>query len=63
MHVQSHMCCMEYLCVCSQLFEISDVVLVDPKSDVGSVNERHISAVFSSNASGLEVCKAVTCLP
>jgi hypothetical protein len=38
-----------------QLFEVSDVVVMDSRSDVGARNERHISALFSSHVSGLEV--------
>jgi len=38
-----------------KLFEISDVVLVDPSADVGARNNRYLAAVFSSHSSGFEV--------
>eukprot|EP00892_Ulva_mutabilis_P000903 jgi/Ulvmu1/10813/UM069_0049.1 len=38
-----------------QLFEISDVVLLDPAKDVGARNERRLVAVNVNNSSGFEV--------
>jgi len=38
-----------------KLFEISDVVLIDPKVDTGTRNERHMTAVFYNKTPGFEV--------
>lgn len=58
-----------------QLFEVSDVVLLDSSVDVGASNQRHICALFCDQTSGFEVsvvddvggfllmrCLAVQCL-
>jgi phenylalanyl-tRNA synthetase beta chain len=38
-----------------KLFEISDVLLLDPAADVGAVNKRRLAAVYMGPTSGLEV--------
>lgn len=38
-----------------KLFELSDVVLLDPSSEVGAKNERHLMALFCDDHSGFEV--------
>lgn len=38
-----------------KLFEISDVVLLDPKSEVGARNERRLAAVNCNKSAGFEV--------
>ena len=38
-----------------QLFELSDVVLLDPSKDVGAKNERHLAALYCNVNSGFEV--------
>mmetsp|Transcript_24182 Transcript_24182/g.60799 ORF Transcript_24182/g.60799 Transcript_24182/m.60799 type:complete len:593 (+) Transcript_24182:1407-3185(+) len=38
-----------------KLFEITDVVLKDPTSDVGACNRRHLIAMYGGNTSGFEV--------
>mmetsp|Transcript_46770 Transcript_46770/g.113932 ORF Transcript_46770/g.113932 Transcript_46770/m.113932 type:complete len:592 (+) Transcript_46770:58-1833(+) len=38
-----------------KLFEITDVVLKDPESDVGASNRRHLVAMYGGNTSGFEV--------
>lgn len=39
----------------SQLFEISDVVLLDDQNEVGARNERRLVALHSNLTSGFEV--------
>lgn len=43
-----------------RLFEISDVVLMDDKDDIGARNERHIVALYSSLTSGFEIIHGLT---
>ncbi|KAJ1368453.1 Phenylalanine--tRNA ligase beta subunit [Parelaphostrongylus tenuis] len=38
-----------------KLFELQDVVLRDPKSDVGARNERRLAAVFYNKTAGFEI--------
>ncbi|KAH7432713.1 hypothetical protein KP509_07G036000 [Ceratopteris richardii] len=38
-----------------KLFELSDVVILDPKKDVGARNERHLTALYCNANSGFEV--------
>lgn len=38
-----------------KLFEISDVVILDPTKDTGARNERHLSAVYYNKSPGFEV--------
>lgn len=38
-----------------KIFQVADVVLLDPKHEVGARNERHLSAVFCNSTSGFEV--------
>ena len=38
-----------------QLFELSDVVLIDSTKDVGAKNERHLAALYCNVNSGFEV--------
>lgn len=38
-----------------KLFEVGDVVLLDPQSDVGARNRRQFAAAFSSKVSGFEI--------
>ncbi|KAK6627846.1 hypothetical protein RUM44_010325 [Polyplax serrata] len=38
-----------------KIFEVSDVVLADPKAEVGAKNERHLCAVFCNKTSGFEI--------
>uniref|UniRef100_A0A6U2AIS2 phenylalanine--tRNA ligase n=2 Tax=Hemiselmis andersenii TaxID=464988 RepID=A0A6U2AIS2_HEMAN len=38
-----------------KLFEITDVVLKDPTTDVGACNRRHLIAMYGGNTSGFEV--------
>lgn len=38
-----------------KIFEISDVVLADEKSEVGARNERHLCAVYYNKTSGFEI--------
>lgn len=38
-----------------KLFEVSDVVQVDPEVDVGARNERHICAVYYNKSPGFEI--------
>lgn len=38
-----------------KLFEISDVVLLDPATDVGARNVRRLSAVYTGNTDGFEI--------
>mmetsp|Transcript_28727 Transcript_28727/g.45047 ORF Transcript_28727/g.45047 Transcript_28727/m.45047 type:complete len:618 (+) Transcript_28727:338-2191(+) len=38
-----------------KLFEITDVVLKNPESDVGASNRRHLSAIYGGTTSGFEV--------
>ncbi|XP_024526452.1 phenylalanine--tRNA ligase beta subunit, cytoplasmic isoform X1 [Selaginella moellendorffii] len=38
-----------------KVFEISDVVLLDPSKDVGAANSRHLAALYCSTTSGFEI--------
>jgi phenylalanyl-tRNA synthetase beta chain len=38
-----------------KLFEVSDVLLLDPSTDVGARNERHLAGVYSGPSAGFEV--------
>lgn len=38
-----------------RLFEVSDVVLRDEKTEVGARNERHLCAVYANNAAGFQI--------
>lgn len=38
-----------------RLFEVSDVMLLDPTSDVGARNERHLAALYTGPTAGFEV--------
>lgn len=38
-----------------KLFEISDVMLLDPSTDVGARNERHLGALYTGPTAGFEV--------
>jgi phenylalanyl-tRNA synthetase beta chain len=38
-----------------KLFEISDVVLLDPKSDVGAKNVRRVCAAYTGHTDGFEI--------
>ena len=38
-----------------KLFEISDVVILDPTTDVGARNERHLCAIYTGHTDGFEV--------
>lgn len=38
-----------------QIFEVSDVVLQDPKSDVYARNERHVGCLYNAKTSGFEL--------
>ncbi|XP_024360082.1 phenylalanine--tRNA ligase beta subunit, cytoplasmic [Physcomitrium patens] len=38
-----------------KLFEVSDIVRLDSKKDVGAVNSRHLAAIYSNMNSGFEV--------
>lgn len=38
-----------------KIFEISDVVLADEKTEVGARNERHLCAVYYNKTSGFEI--------
>ncbi|MCO5602236.1 hypothetical protein L7F22_056364 [Adiantum nelumboides] len=38
-----------------KLFEVSDVVILDPSKDVGAKNERHLAALYCNANSGFEV--------
>lgn len=38
-----------------KLFEISDVILVDPASETGCRNERRLVAMYSNREAGFEI--------
>lgn len=38
-----------------KLFEISDIVLLDPTMDVGARNKRHLCAVYYNKTGGFEI--------
>ncbi len=42
-----------------QLFEVSDVILLDSENDVGAINRRHVSALYCSGSSGFELIHGV----
>lgn len=38
-----------------KLFEVSDIMLLDPSTDVGARNERHLAALYTGPTAGFEV--------
>ncbi len=42
-----------------KVFEISDVILIDEKSETGALNRRKLSFAYTNNTSGLEIVQGV----
>ncbi|KAL5723425.1 phenylalanine--tRNA ligase [Ranunculus cassubicifolius] len=42
-----------------KIFEVGDVVLLDPTNDVGAVNRRHLAALYCGETSGFEEIQAL----
>jgi len=38
-----------------QIFEVSDIVILDDEKDVGAANQRHVAALYCNSNSGFEV--------
>lgn len=53
--------CPRFLSFSMQLFEISDVCLLDSSRDVGARNERRITALYCNLTSGFEVGSSASC--